>query len=132
MSNYCSKGHWENGGKLPRKQCRIDQLEAKLAECGAWSACEAAANIPAVGEYVAELEKQRDALAIQCQQLRDAADKSDALIACDDAARRGLAASNFAITCACGRGRKFAFTATSWDIFPCPYCEAAGTASRVS
>ena len=39
MSNYCPKGHWENGMTLPCKQCQIEQLrveneklKAELAE----------------------------------------------------------------------------------------------------
>ncbi len=26
MSNYCSKGHWENGMQFPCKQCEIEHL----------------------------------------------------------------------------------------------------------
>ena len=31
MSNYCPKGHWEDGMKLPCKQCKIDELTTELA-----------------------------------------------------------------------------------------------------
>lgn len=51
-----------------REQAAISScqlIEAELAESKAWSACEAAANIPAVGEYIAELEKRNDALAAE-------------------------------------------------------------------
>ena len=30
MSNYCSKGHWENGMQLPCKQCEIESLREQV------------------------------------------------------------------------------------------------------
>ena len=32
MSNYCSKGHWENGMTFPCKQCEIEKLRQRVAE----------------------------------------------------------------------------------------------------
>ena len=32
MSNYCSKGHWENGMTFPCKQCEIERLRQRVAE----------------------------------------------------------------------------------------------------
>ena len=30
MSNYCSKGHWENGMQFPCKQCEIEHLSEQV------------------------------------------------------------------------------------------------------
>ena len=32
MSNYCNKGHWEEGLTLPCKQCEIESMRQQLAE----------------------------------------------------------------------------------------------------
>ena len=57
---------------------------------------------------------------------------ANSIVACDDAARRGLPENSFRVVCNCGRNRRFVLTRESLDIFPCPYCFAPGMMLNMS
>lgn len=57
MSNYCQKGHWEDGMKLPCKQCQIDNLSAQVSRLTAELA-EVKAAATEVADYNLELLKE--------------------------------------------------------------------------
>ena len=64
MSNYCPRGHWEDGMKLPCRQCTIESLRAEVEtlrrerdELLALLPTRTAGGFISFGKYYAEQER---------------------------------------------------------------------------
>ena len=74
MSNYCSKGHWENGMQFPCKQCEIESLREQVAalrkDLDEWK------NDAINGGNAGYLREQLAAIAERNEKMRELIDKS--------------------------------------------------------